>query len=167
VLTRHRLAICSLIQKNNAILHTKIHINRTYQTFQNTHHMICCLLAARHIWICRIYSSVPSKVYLNITGHCTGASFLYVHLTNIITRNYSKSTTINENGLNCTYHLFCQMKVIITSIPVIRLGSMIGTVAQTLPRIQPKPSNSITHVKQHHWRLSMESNAAGTHFIYK
>jgi hypothetical protein len=29
VLTRHRLAICSLIQKNNAILHTNIHINRT------------------------------------------------------------------------------------------------------------------------------------------
>jgi hypothetical protein len=33
MLTRHRLAICSLIQKNNAILHTKIHINRTYQIF--------------------------------------------------------------------------------------------------------------------------------------
>jgi hypothetical protein len=34
VLTRHRLAICSLIQKNNAILHTKIHINRTYKHFK-------------------------------------------------------------------------------------------------------------------------------------
>ena len=132
VLTSHRLAICSLIQKNNAILHTKIHINRTYQTFPNTHHTICCLLAAQHIWICRIWSSVPPKVYLNITGHCTSASFLYVHLTNTITRNYSKSSTINENGLNFTYHSFCQTKVIITSIPVIRLGSTIGTVSHRL-----------------------------------
>jgi hypothetical protein len=73
-----------------------------------------------------------SKVYLNINGHCTSASFLYVHLTNIITRNYNKSTTINENGLNCTYHLFCQTKVITTSIPVIRLGSTIGTVSHRL-----------------------------------
>jgi hypothetical protein len=132
MLTRHRLTICSLIQKNNAILHTKIHINRTYQTFQNTHHTICCLLAVQHIWICRIWSSVPPKVYLNITRHCTSASFLYVHLTNIITRNYSKSTTINENGLNCTYHSFCQTEVIITSIHVIRLGSTIGTVSHRL-----------------------------------
>jgi hypothetical protein len=51
-----------------------------------------------------------------------------VHLTNIINRNYNKSTTINENRLNCTYHSFCQMKVIITSIPVIRLGSTIGQI---------------------------------------
>jgi hypothetical protein len=69
---------------------------------------------------------VPSKVYLNIIRHYTAASFLYVHLTNIITRNYIKSTTINKNKINFTYHLFYQTKVIITSILVIELGSMIG-----------------------------------------
>jgi hypothetical protein len=132
VLTRHCLVICSLIQKNNAILHTKIHINRTYQTFQNIHQIIYCLLAAQHIWICRIWSSVPTKVYLNITGHYTNARFLYVHLTNIITKNYSMSITINENILSCTHHSFCQTKVNITSIPVIRLGSTIGTVSHIL-----------------------------------
>jgi hypothetical protein len=49
VLTRHYFAICSLIQKNNTILHTKIHINRAYQIFQNTHEMICSLLATQYI----------------------------------------------------------------------------------------------------------------------
>ena len=78
-----------------------------------------------------------SNVYLNIIVHCTSASFLYVHLTNIITRNYNKSTrhctsVINENGLNCTYHSFCQTKVIITSKHVIRLSSTIGTVSHRL-----------------------------------
>jgi hypothetical protein len=136
VLTRHRLAIRSLIQKNNANLHTKIHINITYQTFQNTHRTIYCLLATQHIWICRIWSSVSPKVYLNITVHCTNASFLYVHLTNIITRNYSKSTTINKNKLNCTYHLFCQTKVIITSylwydlVPALYMDMVCSTPGQ-------------------------------------
>jgi len=107
-------------------------MNKMYQAFQNTHQTICCLLATQHIWVCRIWSSVPPQVYLNITGHYTTASFLYVHLTNIIIRNYSKSTTINKNEINCTYHSFCQTKVIITSILVIRLGSTIGTLSHRL-----------------------------------
>ena len=110
-------------------------MNKIYQAFQNTHQTICCLLATQHIWICRIWSSVPPQVYLNITGHYTTTSFLYVHLTNIIIRNDIKSYTINKTTpllVSCTYHSFCQTKVIITSILVIRLGSTIGTLSYRL-----------------------------------
>jgi hypothetical protein len=79
--------------------------------------MIYYNLAAQHIWVCRIWSSMPPKICLNITRHYITASLMYVHLRNIITRNYN-SITINKNGMNCTDHSFCQMKVIITSIPL-------------------------------------------------
>jgi hypothetical protein len=154
-LTRHRLAICSLIQKNNAILHTKIHINRTYQTSQNTHHTICCLLAAQHIWICMIWSYVPPKVYLNITGHYTSASFLHVHLTNIITRNYNNQWKWIK--LYLPFVLPNESDHHLHTCDTTRFHDW-NCVAQTLPWIQPKPSNGIMHAKQHHWQLSMELN---------
>jgi hypothetical protein len=40
-------------------------------------------------------------------------------------------------------------------------------VAQSLPSNHLKPNIDIRHVKQHHWQLSMESNATETQFIYK
>jgi hypothetical protein len=120
--------------------HTKEQCNLTYKNpykqnlpniFKHSPHDLLPFGCTTHLDLQDLVLYAP-KVYLNITGHYTSASFLYVHLTNTITRNYSKSTTINENGLNCTYHSFCQTKVIITSIPVIRHGSTIGTVSHRL-----------------------------------